>query len=87
MGAKAGDVMRMVIGDALWMVGAGVAIGLPCAYAVAKVLNSALFQLKPLDPSTASLSTVALVATTLPAAWLPARRAAATEPVAALREE
>lgn len=87
VGAKAGDVMRMVMVDALRMVGAGVFIGLPCAYGVAKVLSSALFQLKTLDPAIASFSLFALVATALIAAWLPARRAAATDPMAALREE
>ena len=75
------------MGDALRMVGAGVFIGLPCAYGVAKVLSSALFQLKTLDPAIASFSLFALVATALIAAWLPARRAAATDPMAALREE
>jgi len=87
LGAGAGDVIRMVLGDSLWMVGTGVLIGLPCAYAIASVLKTALFRLEPLDPRTAALSFAALLAVALVAAWVPARRAASIDPVIALRED
>jgi predicted permease len=87
LGAAAGEVIRMVLRDSLWVVGTGILIGLPCAYAIARVLKTALFRLEPLDPQTAALSVFALLAVALVAAWVPARRAARIDPVIALREE
>jgi ABC-type antimicrobial peptide transport system permease subunit len=87
LGAAAGDVIRAVLRDSLGMVGAGILIGLPCAYAVARLLKNALFGLEPMDPLTAVLSFSALLAVALVAAWLPARRAARIDPMTALREE
>jgi ABC-type antimicrobial peptide transport system permease subunit len=87
LGAAAGDVIRMVLRDSLWMVGAGILLGLPCAYAIGRVLRTALFRLEPLDPETAALSFVALLSVALVAAWVPARRAARIDPITALREE
>jgi ABC-type antimicrobial peptide transport system permease subunit len=71
----------------LWLVGVGVLVGLPSAYAVARLLRTTLFQMQPADPISAgiALSMLAIVATL--AAWLPARRAARIDPIAALREE
>jgi predicted permease len=87
LGADAGTVIRMVLGDSLWMVGTGVLLGLPCAYAIARFLRTALFRLEPLDPRTAAFACAALLAVALVAAWVPARRAASIDPVIALREE
>ncbi len=53
LGAAAGDVIRMVLRDSLWMVGAGILIGLPCAYAIRRVLKTALFRLEPAQPMSA----------------------------------
>jgi predicted permease len=88
LGASARDVIRMVLRDSLSMVGAGVLIGLPCAYAIANILKTALFRLEPLrDPWTAVFSFAALSAVALIAAWVPARRAARIDPMTALREQ
>jgi predicted permease len=87
LGASAGDVIRMVLGDSMSMVVAGILIGLPCAYAIGRSLQALLFQLEPLDPATAALSLAGLVAVALLAAWVPARRAATINPIVALREE
>jgi predicted permease len=87
LGAAAGEVVRMVLRDSLWMVATGILIGLPGAYAIASVLKTALFRLEPLDPKTAALSFFALLAVALVAAWIPARRAARIDPMTALREE
>ena len=87
LGAAAGDVIRMVLRDSLGTVGAGILIGLPCAYAIGKVLKASLFGLEPFDPWTGALSLLALLATGLAAAWIPARRAARIDPMTALREE
>jgi ABC-type antimicrobial peptide transport system permease subunit len=87
LGASSRDVVRMVIGDSLWMVAVGVAAGLPCAYAIGRFLKDALFRLPPLDPWTAVGSCAALLAVALAAAWIPARRASRIDPLTALREE
>ncbi len=87
LGAAAGDVIRMVLRDSLWMVGTGILIGLPCAYATARFLRTALFRLEPVDPRTTALAIVALLVVAIVAAWVPARRAARIDPVLALREE
>jgi predicted permease len=87
LGAASGEVIRMVLQDSLRMVGTGILIGLPCAYAVGRILNTALFGLEPLDPWTVALSFFALLAVALLAACVPARRAARIDPMTALREE
>jgi predicted permease len=87
LGAAAGDVVRMVIRDSLRLVAAGVAIGLPCAYAMGRMLRTALFRLEPLDPQSAAAAAMALLAVALLAAWIPARRASRIDPIAALRQE
>ena len=87
LGAAAGDVIRMVLRDSLWMVGAGILVGLPCAYAVGRILETSLFQLEPLDPQTAGVSFVALAGVALLASWVPARRAARIDPMSALRRD
>jgi predicted permease len=87
LGAAAGDVIRMILRDSFWMVGVGTLIGLPCAYVIGRVLKTSLFRLEPLDPGTALLAFVVLLAVALLAAWFPARRAARIDPMTALREE
>ena len=87
LGAATGDVVRMVLRDSFRMVGAGLLIGLPCAYAMARVLKTSLFRLEPLDPATTALSCGVLLAVAFVAAWVPARRAARIDPVLALRED
>ncbi len=87
LGAAPGDVVRMVLGDSLWMVAVGVLVGLPGAYAVGRLLKSMLFGLEPADPWTAAGALAVLAAVAAVAAWLPARRAARIDPMAALREE
>jgi predicted permease len=87
LGATSGQVRRMVLGDSLRMVGAGVLIGVPAAYGVGRYLESQLFGLEALDPFTASLALLALIAIAGMASLLPARRAARVSPLTALREE
>ncbi len=87
LGARPHDVTRMVLRDGLWMLAAGILIGLPCAYALAKTMSSELFNLQPLDPATLTLALATLLIATCLAAWLPAARAARINPVSALRQE
>jgi hypothetical protein len=87
LGATGGEIRRMVVNNSLRMVGAGVLIGVPVAYAVARYLESLLFELEPIDPVTASASLAALIVIAGVASLLPAHRAATVSPMAALREE
>ena len=75
----------MVLGDSLRMVGGGVLIGVPTAYAVGRYLESLLYGLEPMDPFTTSLALVALIGIAGTASLLPARRVARVNPLAALR--
>jgi ABC-type antimicrobial peptide transport system permease subunit len=87
LGASAKQVRRMVLADSLRMVCAGVLIGIPTAYAVGRYLESLLYGLEPMDPSTVLLALGMLVAIAAMAALLPARRAGRVNPLTALREE
>jgi ABC-type antimicrobial peptide transport system permease subunit len=87
LGATAGDLRRMVLGDSLRMIGVGILIGVPAAYGVGRYLESQLFGLDPLDPATASLALVALLVIAGIASFLPAYRAVRVNPLTALRDE
>lgn len=87
LGAARADVIRMILRDSMGMVGLGILIGLPAAYVVARFLEASLFELEPVDPLSAISALAVLLLVAVTAAWLPARRAAGVNPVAALREE
>jgi predicted permease len=87
LGAAPAQVARMVLGDSLWLVATGILVGLPCAYGVARLLRSTLFDMQPADPISAAMALAMLAAVATLAAWLPARRAARIDPIAALRED
>jgi predicted permease len=87
VGAAPADLVRMIVGGGLKVVGCGVAAGAVVAFAAGKLVESLLFETSPTDPFTYLLVTAALAAATLVASYLPARRAARLDPVAALRCE
>ena len=77
----------MVLGRGIRLGALGAAVGLVAAFAVAHVMSSRLYGVKPLDPLTYAASTVVVVAVALLASYLPARRATHVDPMAALRYE
>jgi len=87
LGAGRADVIGMILRDSMGMVGLGILIGLPAAYGVARFLEASLFELRPVDPFSSISALAVLMVVALTATWLPARRAAGINPVAALREE
>jgi predicted permease len=87
LGAARGEVVRLVLRDILGMAGAGIAVGLPLAVALGQALRSQLFGLEPTDPVTLAAATALLLAVTLAAGYLPARRATRLDPALALRHE
>jgi putative ABC transport system permease protein len=87
LGAGPSDVLRMVIGMGLRLLGAGVGVGLAASFAVMQVISSQLWQVSPRDPAT-MLSVVTVVALAgLAACYFPARRATRVDPLVALRHE
>lgn len=90
LGAEGGRVRWMILREALAMAGAGIAIGIPCALACAKVLSSLqemLFGLRPNDPLTVAATAILLLCVAAVAGFLPAQRATRIEPMTALRHE
>jgi ABC-type antimicrobial peptide transport system permease subunit len=87
LGAQQSEVKRMFLLSGLALAGIGVAIGLVTAAGLMRLMKSLLFGISPLDPLTYVAAPVVLVAAAVLASYLPARRAAAVDPVIALRAE
>jgi len=87
LGAQGRDVRRMVLGESLRLALLGVAIGVPAALATTRSISGQLFRLAPNDPLTMAAATLLLLAVAACAGYLPARRAARVDPMAALRHE
>lgn len=87
LGARAGQMIGAIVLNAARPVALGLAIGLAGAVAVTRVIGSFLYETEPTDPLTFAAAVLALGATALVAAWIPARRAAHVDPVKALRAE
>ncbi len=87
LGARPSDVVRLILSQTLRVVLAGAIIGLGAAFPVVRVVTAMPFKGRPDDPSTIALAVAVVVAVASFAAYLPARRAASVDPVAALRLE
>jgi len=86
LGATSGRVLAMVLREGVYMVAAGLVIGVPATLAVTRVLAPQLFQVSPRDPLTIGLASLVLVTIAVAAAALPARRASRVDPMVALRQ-
>jgi len=87
LGAQKGELKWMFVRSALVLTGVGVAIGAGTAAALTQLLKSLLFNVSPMDPFTYITVPVVLGLAAALASYLPARRAAAVNPVEALRAE
>ena len=87
LGASGSGVQWMVLRESLGLLGAGLGLGLPIALYAVRLVRSQLYELSPFDPAIFIAATVGITLATIFSAWLPARRAAAVDPVTALRCE
>ena len=87
LGAQRSDVLTLIVGDGMWLAGLGAALGLALSAAATRLIGSLLFGVSPLDLRTFAGMSAFFVLVALVASWLPARRAAAVDPIAALRSE
>jgi putative ABC transport system permease protein len=87
LGASPASLLRMVMQQALRLVGAGLAIGAVAALLSSSALRTLLFSVTPTDPMTYAAVAVAFVVIALIACAMPARRAASVDPIIALRGE
>jgi putative ABC transport system permease protein len=87
LGARRGEVVRMVVRQGLGIALAGIVVGLACALALTRFMAGLLYDVQPTDPMTFMAVTAGLVATALLASCGPAFTAAHVDPVIALRHE
>jgi ABC-type antimicrobial peptide transport system permease subunit len=87
LGARTGDVFRLIVGDGIRLTAIGGALGLAGALAAARVLKSMFYGISPTDPLTFIVIPLLLTFVALLACWIPARRATNVDPMIALRCE
>ena len=87
LGAQRQELTGMFLRHGLLLTGAGVVCGLGAALAVMRLISSLLFQVSSLDPVTYGAVSIGIVTTAALASYVPSRRAAAVDPVDALRAE
>jgi len=87
LGARQGAVVGMIVRRGLAYAGVGTALGLVAALVATRSVGTVLFGVTPNDPATLAAVTLALLGVAVVASWLPARRAAAIDPVEAIRTE
>jgi putative ABC transport system permease protein len=87
LGARAGDVLRLVVGQGMRMVIAGIALGLAAALPLMRLMAPLLFEVRATDPLTFAGAAALLALVALLACWIPARRATRVDPLVTLKHE
>jgi len=85
LGARRADVVRLIVRNSLWPVFAGIAAGLLALVPLSRAYHSYLFGVSPADPIAIGGAVLLLLVAAIAAAWVPAHRAAGTDPLLALR--
>ena len=87
LGARAGQVVRLILTRSMIPIAVGIAAGIAGAIASARLLATLLFHVTPADPVVLFTIAAVLALTGMAAAWVPARRASTVDPLRVLREE
>ena len=87
LGARPGDIVRLVLREALVPVILGVLLGVRASLAAGRLVESQLYGTTPRDPLALVAASLVLVLSSALAGWLPSRRAARTAPAQALRQD
>jgi len=87
LGAQQGGVLWLILRESIVVLLVGIAVGVPATLGAMRLIESALFGLKPSDPLTLAGAAAVVAAVTLLASYLPARRATQVDPMVALRYE
>lgn len=87
VGADARGIFQLIIGRGLKLAIAGLAIGLAATFALTRLLTTMLFEISPHDPWILAGASILMLAVTMLACYLPARRATRVDPIATLRTE
>lgn len=87
LGARPADVLRLVIGQGMRLAAAGIVLGIAGGLAITHLMSSLLFDVPSYDPVTFGGVTLLIAVAAFLAGWLPARRAARIDPLAALRQD
>ncbi len=87
LGARPSSLAGLVLRRGLGMTAAGLALGIPAALGLTRLMSSLLYEVRPADPVSYVVTTAVLLGASALACWLPAQRAAAADPVKALRAE
>lgn len=87
VGARATDILRLVLREAGWLMVWGVALGLGAAWALGRIVSGMLYAIQPTDLTSLATAAVVLGVVALAAACIPARRASRVDPTTALRAQ
>jgi ABC-type antimicrobial peptide transport system permease subunit len=87
LGAQRSSAIWLVLRDALTMISAGVAIGVPLVLALGRLVESQLYDVKASDPAAITMAILILASASTAAALIPAQRASGVDPTEALRAE
>jgi ABC-type antimicrobial peptide transport system permease subunit len=87
LGATRGTVLGMVLGQGLRLTAVGLVVGVAASFALTRLLQTQLFNVKPSDPATMSAVVVFIAAVAFVACYLPASRATRVDPMVVLRDE
>ena len=87
LGATPANIVGLILKKGLSLTLLGVAVGMVASFVLTRLMTSLLFGINPVDPITFASVTVLLLTVSFMACWIPARRAAKTDPLVAIRYE